>query len=145
MRAQRKAWDLLPRSRACSSSIIRRYPYVLLAALTFVLSILFYGYNYEPFRPRLRQAFPPPKVSFDGQWDFKRDARNLLMNDTQCDSAFPDLFKEIDRAVDSRNINHITLKEIDAIVPIRGYNRVMIYDNQVWWQNEQHSVCYANK
>lgn len=142
MVAQRKAWDLLARSRACSMSIFKRYPYVLLAALTFVLSLLFYGYHNDPFHPRLRQAFPSAKVPFDGQWDFERDARNLLMNDTQCDLAFPDLFREIDRAVDSRKNNHVTLKEIDAIVPIRGYNRVMIYDNQVWWHSTQHFQCY---
>jgi hypothetical protein len=54
-----------------------------------------------------------------------------MMNDAQCSLAFPDLFKEIDRAVKSRKENPITLKEIEEIRPIRGYNRAMIYDNQV--------------
>ncbi|RFU24427.1 hypothetical protein B7463_g11911, partial [Scytalidium lignicola] len=54
------------------------------------------------------------------------------MNDTHCNLAFPGLFKEIDRAVELRKNHHVTLKEIDAISPIRGYNRVMIYDNQLY-------------
>lgn len=53
------------------------------------------------------------------------------MNDTQCDIAFPDLFAEIDRAVELRKNHRITLKEVDSVRPIRGYNRAMIYDNQV--------------
>jgi hypothetical protein len=113
-------------------SIFRRYPYVLLAALTFILSVLFYGYHYEPFKPRPRPPLSTfSKGPFDGHWNFTRDARNLLMNDAQCSLAFPDLFKEIDRAVELRKEKPITLKEIEAIVPIRGYNRAMIYDNQV--------------
>jgi hypothetical protein len=130
MKTQRKTWDLLPHSSPCSMAIYRRHPYVLLAALTFVLSMLFYGYHYEPFRP-LRKAHPPSKGLFDGQWNFTRDARNLQMNDTQCDVAFPDLFMEIDRAVEWRKNHHISLREIDSVRPMKGYNRVMIYDNQV--------------
>jgi hypothetical protein len=132
MKTQRKAWDLVPRSSVCSMSIFRRYPYVLLAALTFTLSVLFYGYHYEPLKSRPRKPLPTfSNGPFDGHWNFTRDARNLLMNDMQCSLAFPDLFKEIDRAVELRKENPITLKEIEAIRPIRGYNRAMIYDNQV--------------
>jgi hypothetical protein len=131
MLPQRKAWELLPRSNTGSISKFRRYPYVLLAAITSILSVLFYAYHYELFHPRLKQALPPTNPAFDGQWNFKRDARNLMMNDTQCDHAFPDLFNEIDRAVESRSKHHITLKEMDAIRPIRGYNRAMIFENQV--------------
>ena len=131
MKTQRKAWDLLPGLSACSMPIFRRYPYVILAAFTFVLSVLFYGYHYPPFQGPLRPTHPPSKGHFNGSWNFTRDARNLQMNDTQCDLAFPDLFAEIDRAVGLRENKRITLKEVDSVRPIRGYNRAMIYDNQV--------------
>ena len=131
MKAHRKAWELLPRNAVCSVAIFRRYPYVLLAAITFVLWVLFFGYHYPPFQSRLRTANLPSKGIFDGQWNATRDARNLLMNDTQCDLAFPNLFKEIDRAVESRKKKPVTLKEVESVQPTRGYNHAMIYDNQV--------------
>ena len=53
------------------------------------------------------------------------------MSDAQCDLAFPDLFKEIDRAVELRKKTPITLKEVESVQPIRGYNHAMIYDNEV--------------
>jgi hypothetical protein len=131
MKTQRAAWDLLPRQSVFSMPIFRRYPYVLLAAITFIVSALFYGYNYPPFQGPLREMHPPSKGAFNGSWNFTRDARNLQMNDSQCDLAFPDLYAEIDRAVELRKNHRITLKEVDSVRPIRGYNRAMIYDNQV--------------
>jgi hypothetical protein len=102
---------------------------VLLAATTLLLSLLFLASH--PFQPALRLAHPPSRGAFDGRWNFTRDARNLMMNDTQCDLAFPDLFKEIDRAVESRKNRRISLKDVDSVQPIKGYTRAMIYDNQV--------------
>jgi hypothetical protein len=97
-----------------------------------MLSVTFYSYQYEPFKPQVRPPVPTfPSGPFEGTWNSTRDARNLLMSDAQCSHAFPDLFREIDRAVDLRKENPITWKELDSIVPIRGYNRAMIYDNQV--------------
>jgi hypothetical protein len=126
-------------------AILRRYPYVLLAAFTFVLSIMFYGYRHHTFQPHIQTANIPSKGPFDGQWNFTRDARNLLMNDSQCDLAFPDLFKEIDRAVESRKRKPITFKEVDSVQPIRGYNRAMIYDNQVgdWFHKNWDALLTA--
>ena len=126
-----KVWGLLPRSSGILSSIFRRHPYIFLAATTFVLSVIFYGYHYEPFQPLPRQSHPPGHGAFDGRWNFTRDARNLLLNDTQCDQAFPDLFHEIDRSVNSRRNHHITRKEIDEVGITRGYIRAMLYDQQV--------------
>lgn len=132
MKLQRNAWDLVPRQNAFSLSMIRRYPYVVLAAFTFILFVSFYSYQYEPFKPQIRPPMPTfSSGPFKGTWNTTRDARNLLMTDAQCSHAFPNLFKEIERAVEFRSGNPITLKELDSIVPIRGYNRAMIYDNQV--------------
>jgi hypothetical protein len=54
-----------------------------------------------------------------------------MLTDTQCDQAFPGLFKEIDRAVEHRRNKAITMQEIDDIVPSNGYVRAMIYEQQV--------------
>jgi hypothetical protein len=66
------------------------------------------------------------------------------MTDARCDEAFPDLFKEIDRAVEVRQNDHITFKEIDSIKKVKGYMRAMIYDQQVG-QLLQHTQGSANK
>jgi len=65
-------------------------------------------------------------------WDFVRDARNLLMTDARCDEAFPGLFKEVDRAVELRQTDHITSRELDSIKKVKGYVRAMIYDQQLY-------------
>jgi hypothetical protein len=54
------------------------------------------------------------------------------MTDARCDGAFPELFKEIDRAVEVRKNDHVTLKELDEIAKVKGYMRAMIYDQQVY-------------
>jgi hypothetical protein len=54
------------------------------------------------------------------------------MTDARCDEAFPELFKEIDRAVEVRKQDHVTKKELDSIMKVNGYMRVMIYDQQVF-------------
>ena len=69
--------------------------------------------------------------SFDGVWDFERDANNLLLSDAQCDAAFPSLFQEIDRAVEHRRHKHVTKKDLDNIEISNGYVRGMIYNQQV--------------
>lgn len=131
MQIQRAAWDLLPRQNTFSLPSLRRYPFVIFAASIFVVSVFFYGRRYPPFQGALREPNPPSRGTFNGYWNFERDARNLQMNNTQCDLAFPDLYAEIDRAVELRKNQRITLKEVEFVRPIRGYNRAMIYDNQV--------------
>lgn len=54
-----------------------------------------------------------------------------MLSETQCLQAFPDLYHEIDRAVEDRRSNHVTLKETDDIPMANGYLRAMIYDQQV--------------
>jgi hypothetical protein len=117
----------------------RRRPAIYYAAPAFVLSVLVLWvlinrHHEEPF------TYPPPKqvdvpeiekeVVQEG-WDFVRDARNLLMSDARCDEAFPGLFKEVDRAVELRQDDHITVRELDSTKIVKGYMRAMIYDQQV--------------
>ena len=54
-----------------------------------------------------------------------------MLNQAQCDKAFPELFHDIERAVKDRNGKQITKEEIDGIEPKNGYVRGMIYDQQV--------------
>jgi hypothetical protein len=117
----------------------RRRPGLLYTAPAFGLSLLFLWFwigrhheqpvVYPPPRP-INNA--PEKEMIREDWDFVRDARNFLMTDARCDEAFPELFKEIDRAVEVRKNDHVTLKELDEIVKVKGYMRAMIYDQQVY-------------
>ena len=54
-----------------------------------------------------------------------------MLSDAQCDAAFPDLFREVDRAVTWRKDNHVTIKEMDKVPFVRGYARAIIYDGDV--------------
>jgi hypothetical protein len=118
------------------SSMSRRRPAILYGAPAFALSVLFLWvlvnrHHEEPF------VYPPPTQVVPEQeviredWNFVRDARNFLMTDARCDEAFPGLFKEIDRAVEVRKDDHITIGEVDSIKKVKGYMRAMIYDQQV--------------
>jgi hypothetical protein len=117
----------------------RRRPGLFYVASVFGLSLLFAWFwigrhheqpvVYPPPRP-INNA--PEKETIGKDWDFVRDARNFLMNDARCDEAFPELFKEIDRAVEVRKNDHVTLKELDEIAKVKGYMRAMIYDQQVY-------------
>lgn len=83
------------------------------------------------------------RVDFDGRWNFMRDRNNLLLDDAQCDVAFPKLFDEVERAVNNRRHNHITSDELDAIEPKNGYVRAMIYDQEVG-RTRSCNVTYAD-
>lgn len=72
-----------------------------------------------------------PHTSFDGTWNYKRDAKNLLLDEEQCEAAFPALFVEPKRAEGDRKGKKITITELDDIEPLTGYVRAMIYDQQV--------------
>ncbi|OAL71096.1 hypothetical protein A7D00_4759 [Trichophyton violaceum] len=66
------------------------------------------------------------------QWNHKRDANTLVLGAERCQSAFPGLFAEIDRAKQERAQRPISLAEIDSVVPKNGYIRAMIYDQQLY-------------
>ena len=121
-----------------TGSTSRRRPGVFYAAPALGLSLLFLWFwiNRHPEQPVF---YPPPRPVNSPEhdvvkedWDFVRDARNLLMTDARCDEAFPELFQEIDRAVQVRRNDHVTSKELDNIMKVKGYMRVMIYDQQVF-------------
>ncbi|KAI9797620.1 MAG: hypothetical protein M1833_005403 [Piccolia ochrophora] len=70
---------------------------------------------------------------FDGSWHWERDSRNRLLNDAQCDQAFPELFAEIHRGVKSRREANITRKDVDAVdQKMKGYVRGLIHDGQIY-------------
>jgi hypothetical protein len=121
-----------------SGSTSRRRPVLYYAAPAFVLSLTFLWFLISRHHEQ-PVVYPPPRpVDSPEQkpvredWDFVRDARNFLMTDARCDEAFPELFKEIDRAVEVRKQDHVTKKELDSIMKVNGYMRVMIYDQQVF-------------
>ncbi|XMA09758.1 hypothetical protein WAI453_002549 [Rhynchosporium graminicola] len=139
------AWDekkeMLLRNTTCSFSMIRRRRYPILVFATLLLTALLYNKLYHPFAPPPRDAHPQGRGEFDGTWNYTRDAKNLQMTESQCTQAFPDLYKEIDRAVEDRRLNHITLKEIeDMPQEDDGFLRPMIYDQQLYLINATYGI-----
>ena len=67
-------------------------------------------------------------------FDTKRDERHYGLNEAQCDAAFPDFYKEIDRAVAFRREKDLAnIREEDVDIEWRSGEiiRVMLYDRQV--------------
>ncbi|KAH7389054.1 glycosyl transferase family 90-domain-containing protein [Cadophora sp. MPI-SDFR-AT-0126] len=131
---------MLLRGTAFSLSIARRRRFPLLIFATLLFTSIFYNQKYHPFAPPPRNAHPRGKGSFDGTWNYTRDARNLMLSESQCMQAFPDLYHEIDRAVEDRRSNHVTLKEIDEMPVDDGYIRAMIYDQQLYMINATSGI-----
>jgi len=127
LRCERKGLGAAYNNMAFQTSAFKPRHFLLLAA-AFILLI---WYSRRSGSLQLPQSHFSGKDSFDGRWDFTRDAHNLLLTNAQCDQAFPGLFKEIDRAVEHRRHKTITLQEVDDIVPSNGFVRAMIYDQQV--------------
>lgn len=131
-------FDFFPRQRLdLVLDMSRRRPWVFIFVVFGTFALLLWtvlnGYHHrlEPFKEPLHESLPPSKGAFNGSWNFSRDAGNLLMTDAHCDAAFPDLFKDIDRAVKSREYHHITEGELDITPHIPGYIRGLVYDQQV--------------
>jgi hypothetical protein len=75
-------------------------------------------------------ADPPPQP---WSFDHRRDQRNFGLSDDQCDAAFPDLYREIDRAVAWRRgsgLHNITPADLDVSWKTEML-RAMIFDQQV--------------
>ncbi|KAL1588696.1 hypothetical protein WHR41_02673 [Cladosporium halotolerans] len=69
------------------------------------------------------------------EWIYKypRDARNYGLDELQCQVAFPDLYKEVDRAAAWwKERGGVTEREIDVGWRGDGIVRAMIYDNQLY-------------
>lgn len=79
-----------------------------------------------------RKGLYDVKTPYNGTWNFVRDRKNYLLSSHQCDTLFPDLYKDLDRAIKDRNGKKITLKEIDSIKPKNGFIRGIIYDQQLY-------------
>ncbi|QDS70867.1 hypothetical protein FKW77_005709 [Venturia effusa] len=77
------------------------------------------------------EAFPEEWV-----FDTKRDERHYGLSEAQCDAAFPNLYKEIDRAVAFRKEYDLgEVKEEDVDIEWRTDGeiiRVMLYDKQLY-------------
>ncbi|KAI1609289.1 glycosyl transferase family 90-domain-containing protein [Exophiala viscosa] len=82
------------------------------------------------FQPDLGRPGSPRK--FNGKWNYKRDADNLMLNSQQCEQAFPGLFEEVERPVRDRLSSPITLDELDSLPRQNGYVRAMIYNQQLY-------------
>lgn len=79
----------------------------------------------------LVQAPTPTSPSTTWIFDAERDERNYGLSDEQCLLAFPDYYREIDRAVASRGmLGPVTLDDVD-ISWRDEMVRAMIYDRQV--------------
>lgn len=114
----------------------RRTIYLAALALTIITLLTFYSAPISSRRTTTTTTTTTKTATSSGHkgewdWDWRRDAGNLLMTDEQCGAAFPGLFVEIERAMDTRKENKITFEELDAIKPQYGYGRAMIYDQQV--------------
>ncbi|EMC99263.1 hypothetical protein BAUCODRAFT_65196 [Baudoinia panamericana UAMH 10762] len=71
-------------------------------------------------------------------------SRNYGLSEQDCQAYFPDLYKEIDRAVEYRNaVGKITLDELDVSWRADGVLRGMIHDNQLYII-DAHGVCDHN-
>lgn len=105
--------------------------------------------GFEPEQEPVRETpvvWPPaeptatstPSAQPAEQWAFDtaRDERNFGLSDEQCLLAFPDFYREIDRAVATReSFGPVTLNDVD--ISWREGNemvRAMIYDRQVRFQ-----------
>jgi hypothetical protein len=64
-------------------------------------------------------------------FDTERDANNYGLTSDQCDIAFPDLFKEIDKVVQRRRSKPITKAELTREKWPAGTIRVLVWDQQV--------------
>lgn len=87
--------------------------------------------------PSKEHDYKPHEPSTDPSWtfDFKKHGRNYGLTEEQCNIAFPDLYKEIDRAVKYRKEkmgSGITIDEVDVSWAPDSMIRAMIHDNQLY-------------
>lgn len=89
-----------------------------------------------PSRPAPAPTPPKPiKQKGKGKWYFEpeRDGINIALGAEQCDAAFPDLYQEINRAVQywQKRERTISQEDIDVAWRSDGAIQVLIYDNQL--------------
>ena len=88
--------------------------------------------------PEIIPSHPSPerlKKPQKGEWSYEpeRDARNVGLSRAQCDAAFPDLYYEIDRAVEvwQKRKHKISRHDIDISWRNDAAFQVLIEDNQL--------------
>ncbi|KXT11753.1 hypothetical protein AC579_1650 [Pseudocercospora musae] len=108
-------------------------------ALVFFITQDFGSQYIDSYRPH--KARPPPHerphyepTKSGWQFDYKRDGKNYGLSEEQCNVAFPELYKEIDRAVEHRKERwgEITPDEVEVEWRGDGIVRAMIHDNQLY-------------
>lgn len=120
-----------------SMLLYRRRPYLFLGGGIFLLLLIFlYELSPRSLQPRPNLPYNNGAHSsvlsgFNGTWDWRRDGKNFILDEEQCEQAFPGLFEEVKRAVRDRHGKSVTLEEMDAIEPVNGYIRGMIYEQEV--------------
>lgn len=104
--------------------LLRRLRWLILAVVLIVTIFSLFGDVRSPFDKPVQQSFrepleqsaqaSPPQLE-ESSWEFdpKRDSLNYGLSDDQCESAFPDLFQELDRARDFLLDQNRRIKETD--------------------------------
>ncbi len=116
-----------------AADLYKRQRLVVIGTFVLAVVLLWYETRGSPSLAFLRGKQTPVdyRTSFGGTWKYRRDGSNLLLDRKQCQTAFPGLLEEVDRAVASRRQQHISVADLDGIVPKNGYVRAMIYDQEV--------------
>jgi hypothetical protein len=111
----------------------RRAPIVIVSIFVTFTLVAWYKSTHKTSPPILENDYGSfgRKKGFDGTWNYKRDAENLMLDSQQCEQAFPGLFGEVERPVNDRLHSPITIEELDAVPQQNGYVRAMIYNQQV--------------
>ncbi|EEQ33050.1 hypothetical protein McanMca71_003766 [Microsporum canis] len=120
-------------SHVHSMSAALRHRRGIIATVLLLAVVLLFWYQLRIYSKPTPPANSPHHGGSSGsQWDRKRDGNTLIFNTQRCQSAFPGLFEEIDRAKRERTYRHISRNEIDSITPKNGYIRAMIYNQQLY-------------
>jgi len=118
-----------PHGEKALSLLVRRPALIVTAVVGTFLLLVWYRSHADASLDAF--AGVDRRTDFNGRWNSRRDRNNLMLDDSQCEVAFPKLFEEVERAVNLRRPSHITSDELDAIEPKNGYVRAMIYDQEV--------------
>ncbi|KAI1775889.1 glycosyl transferase family 90-domain-containing protein [Hypoxylon cercidicola] len=111
--------------------LLRRFRWLLLAIVFIVITFSLFGDVRSTFEkptsipppPVVKQPTPPiipETVKEAWAFDVERDSLNYGLSDDQCESAFPDLYQELDRARDFLLNQNLRIKESDLKLDAKG-------------------------
>ena len=133
----------LPRSPV--TTLLQRRRFLVLTLL--LVSALLLSWHYRTTGLHVskfsrQHHFESPKLQnrFDGDWKYSRDADNLQLTSAQCDQAFPGLFLEVDRAVDTWKHSRINEATLDTITARNGFVRAMVYEGGLYVISKEGSI-----